>query len=202
MSVGESMPQRAVGLRLACEPLLDVIRSEAATPVQGGLRAWHRRYLQLLRGSDAVVITGSLTAALVWPAPALGVPVAGRPLDSFVRMLIFVALWSGALGLYRSRDFRVLGQGLQEYGRVCTATLAFIGAVALVSSVLKLDITHRYLLVALLFGVLGLTLSRLMIRHGMLTRREKLYRSSALVIGDAEWVRALTHEFARRPEYG
>ena len=69
--------------------------------------------------------------------------------------LIGVAWWA-ALGVTRSREARILGQGPQEFQRVLQATWATFAAVAVLAFVTQWDISRGYLLIAAPLGMVAL----------------------------------------------
>ena len=204
MSTAESLPRNAVGLRRDREPLFARNGSGSAASERGRLRVWQRDYLHLLWWTDAVVIAGSLTTAQALRFGSVaGATLAGQRVDYSLVSVVIGLLWFGVLAMYRSRESRILGHGIEEYQRVCTATLVLYGSVAVLSAAFKLDIARGYLLLALPLGIVGLTVGRRIVRHVMVARRrEEGFTRGVLAIGNADSVRALTQELARHPEQG
>ena len=204
MSTAEPVPQDAVVLRLERKPLVAKNHSESVAPGRGGLRAWQRDYRHLLRWTDAVVIAQCLAVAQALRFESVaGATLAGHRIDYLVVSLVIAVLWLGTLAMYRSRESRVLGYGLEEYQRVWTATLVVYGGVAVLSYVFKLEIARGYLVLALPLGMVGLAANRWIVRRVMLARRRAQGLNSAvLAIGEADSVGALTQELARHPELG
>lgn len=204
MSTAESVSRNAAGLGLERRPLFASQRSGSAASDTGGLRAWQQDYRHLLRWTDAVVIAGSLVVAQALRFGSVaGATLAGQPVDYSVVSVVIGVLWMGTLAVYRSRESRVLGQGLEEYRRVCSATLVLYGSVAVLSTAFKLEIARGYLLLALPLGITGLTAARRLARHVMTARRhDEGFKRAVLAVGNAESVRALTRELDRHSDQG
>jgi lipopolysaccharide/colanic/teichoic acid biosynthesis glycosyltransferase len=117
--------------------------------------------------------------------------------------VVIAVLWMGALGVYRTRESRLLGRGLEEYRRVGAATLTLFAGIALLSYVFKLEINRSYLVFALPLGLVALLANRRVVRHIMGSRRRKQgLVCPVLAIGTADSVRALKEDLALHPEEG
>lgn len=77
-----------------------------------------------------------------------------------------VALWLGALVVFRTRSPRVIGSGPEEYRRIFGATLRLFGLIAIVSLLFRLDLARLYLAIAFPVGLVGLLVSRWCWRKG------------------------------------
>jgi exopolysaccharide biosynthesis polyprenyl glycosylphosphotransferase len=111
---------------------------------------------------------------------------------------VLILAWLGALILYRSREQRVLGTGVEEYRRVVRATAALFGTVAVVSYLLKLEVARGYLAVALPLGLLSLLLTRRLWRKWLVKRRfEGRLVSTVVVVGSHRTAAAMAKEFDR-----
>ncbi len=73
---------------------------------------------------------------------------------------MLMAAWFAALLLFRSREPRAVGTGVEEYRRVARASTALFGTIAIISSLLKLEVARGYLAVALPLGLSSLLLGR------------------------------------------
>ena len=196
MSTAESIPRTTVPLRLQHQPCSAGITSGLVAPRLGGLRAWKRDYRQILRWTDTVVV-----ACSVGFAQAMRFEPAA---DTTAAVSVVIAvLWMGALGVYRTRESRLLGSGLEEYRRVGAATLTLFAGIALLSYVFKLEINRSYLVFALPLGLVALLANRRVVRHIMGSRRRKQgLVCPVLAIGTADSVRALKEDLALHPEEG
>ncbi len=150
------------------------------------------------------MIAGSLTTAQALRfGQVAGATLAGQPVDYLIVSAVIGLLWMGALAMYRSHEPRILGHGIEEYQRVCAATLVLFGSVAVLSAAFKLEIARGYLLLALPLGVAGLTVGRWFGRRVMNRRRRKEgFRRAVLAVGSSDSARALIKELRRNSEQG
>ncbi len=74
--------------------------------------------------------------------------------------IALAALWLTMLGLQRTRDLSLVGQGAEEYRRVVTATVWTFGVFAVIVVLLELPISRGFLVIALLAGLPALLLER------------------------------------------
>lgn len=157
---------------------------QVATPHGVSGLPWSIRYHRLLRISDGLVlITVALVSQLTrfgWDNEEVGHSGFGYTYFS----LVIAALWMGALGLYRSRDSRVLGIGTDEYKRVISATVGLLGLLAIVILIFKVDVARGYFALAVPLGVVGLIGSRWTLRQWLTKQRTKgHYLSRVIVLG-------------------
>lgn len=166
---------------------------------------WQRRYGQWLCVSDvAVMFVAVGLAEMVRFGGAPGQSVnPGFASGSVPVSAVAVAAWAGLLWIYHSRSPWVIGAGAEEFRRVCAATLSSFGAVAVVSTLLDLDIARGYIAVALPLGVLGLCVNRYLARRFVaVQRRRGRMLTGVLACGAADSIAALASSFARRPQQG
>ena len=169
-----------------------------------GVRAWQERYTRALVAVDAVVIIAVIAGAQAMRfGTVTGERVAYTDIDYVVISALIAAGWLAALAGHRSRAVRVLGEGLEEYRRVCTATLAVFAVVAMVSAVFQLEVARGYLALALPLGLVGLTFGRMFMRRRLAARRRAgEYMHRVLAVGHLSSVRELSQSLARHPEDG
>lgn len=108
-----------------------------------------------------------------------------------------VLLWWLALHLGGTRGANVLGSS-HEYPRIAQVTVITFGLVAMVSLLLKFNLSRGYVAIAFPLGLVGLLLSR----HWWRRWRERRYRAGdlvrkVLVVGRWESAAELTRHFAR-----
>ena len=111
---------------------------------------------------------------------------------------VLILAWFSALILFRSREPRVVGTGVEEFRRVARASTALFGTVAIVSFLLKLEVARGYLAVALPLGLVSLLLTRWLWRRWLVKQRsEGRFLSTVLVVGSHNAAAAMAQEFER-----
>ena len=166
--------------------------------------AWQAWYQKVLIVSDSAVIIGCLLAAQ-WLRLALPT----RPVPPLLWLyytgvsLVIAAIWLAFLSVYRTRSPRIIGAGTEEYRRVCSATLAFVGVTASALVLLRPEVARGYLGLAVPLGACALLLNRNLWRHFIAHRRKHGRCLSAIVVvGGPRAIRALTTALARDPSHG
>jgi FlaA1/EpsC-like NDP-sugar epimerase len=110
---------------------------------------------------------------------------------------VLILAWFSALILFRSREPRVVGAGVEEFRRVARASTALFGTVAIVSFLLKREVARGYLKVALPPGLVSLLLTRCLWRRWLAKERfEGRLISTVLVVGSHSAAAAMAQEFA------
>ncbi|WP_307310683.1 sugar transferase [Pseudarthrobacter enclensis] len=109
-----------------------------------------------------------------------------------------IAAWWIMLGAWNSRQSQILGAGAEEYKRVGAATLWLFGFVAIFSYVLRIDTARGFVGFALPVGLVGLLLSRWLLRqHLYLNRVAGRSMSRLLLIGGPSAVAHLADSLSR-----
>ncbi|MDQ0145998.1 exopolysaccharide biosynthesis polyprenyl glycosylphosphotransferase [Pseudarthrobacter niigatensis] len=85
--------------------------------------------------------------------------------------IVLAIIWWLMLGAWNTRQSRILGSGSEEYKRVAAASLWLFGLVAIFSYVLRVDTARGYVGIALPVGLLGLLLSRWLLRQHLSVKR-------------------------------
>lgn len=113
-----------------------------------------------------------------------------------------VLVWLGFLAL-SSWTPRVAGRSADEYVVLGLATLQVFGLIAAVALLLSIDISARYLAIALPLGLIGLTLNRWLWRRvAARRRRQGLDQTPLLIVGSEPAARDIATEFAKDPWAG
>jgi len=166
---------------------------------------WQRRYGRVLVISDLIVLVWVfVTAHLMWSAH-LEWDKIGRPGDW---MWIFASLvtllgWHLVLTIAGTRDARVVGGGADEYKRVINSTMVIFSFLAFVCYVIDFSPPRAYVLVALPFGMLLLTLSRWSWRQWLHVQRQAgRMTHRAIVVGNRESVEHLAAVIGRNEAFG
>jgi exopolysaccharide biosynthesis polyprenyl glycosylphosphotransferase len=176
------------------------------TRVSEGFKpTWTRSYARRLAVTDATAIVGSVAIAQL---VRFGADPATFGSDvvmySYTAVsVVLILAWFSALILFRSREPRVLGTGVEEYRRVARASTTLFGTVAVVSYLLKLEVARGYLAVALPLGLLTLLLTRWLWRKWLVKQRyEGRFVSTVVVVGSHGAAAAMAKEFERTPGSG
>lgn len=133
---------------------------------------WVNQYHRLL------IVAALVIAAVTAHNTRFGLSTSGSlPISAFelgcLQISIVIAL-SGmlALGLYKSRDARTVGIGIDGCTRVINASATLLGLIALVRFVLNIDIARGFFVLALPSGMAGLIAARWRLRQRLITRQE------------------------------
>ncbi|KFF58387.1 polyprenyl glycosylphosphotransferase, partial [Cryobacterium sp. MLB-32] len=117
--------------------------------------------------------------------------------------VLLIVLWMGALGIYGSRNYRVVGTGSQEYRVIANATIRLFGLVALAAYLFQIDLARGYILIAFPMGMAVLVFSRWMWRQWLSVQRfQGQYSSRVVLVGSADSVTLLAEELARQSAAG
>lgn len=157
-----------------------------------GIR-WTNRYRHLLLAADAVVIVAVTAVAHITRFGVGGagsVNVGGLQVDNLHVSVSIAGAWMLALGLYKSRDARIVGIGIDEYRRVVSATAMLLGLVALACFVLSINVSRGFFALALPAGLAGLLAARWSLRRWLSRQRvHGHYLSRVIVLGRPSDVR-------------
>ncbi|MGI8393085.1 sugar transferase [Leucobacter sp. W1038] len=116
---------------------------------------------------------------------------------------LLIVVWSMALGLYDTRDHRVIGAGADEYKRIFQASLRLFGSIAILAFLFRIDVARGYLLIALPIGVCALWASRWLWRQWLSAQREVgSYSARVLLVGRSTSVLRVARDLARNPYAG
>ena len=159
--------------------------------------------------SDAVLVLIAVAAAqLFWsgirghePAVEAG---AWLSFGYTIASLVLWSAWMLVLLFFGTRDPRLVGSGLEEYGRVAGASLRLFGVIAIVALLFRIDLARGYIITAFPVGVILVVGARWCWRQWLRRerRRSGKYMVRILVVGSMESVDHLMGEFRRRPYLG
>ncbi|OBG18565.1 hypothetical protein A5765_04105 [Mycolicibacterium celeriflavum] len=160
--------------------------------------AYHRRVLLV----DALTLV-----VVVIFAEWIGTRLAHRHFADFTTATAFsVGIYIGwlvALGYARSRDLSLVGQQVEEYRRVAAATGWTFAIAAAFEIFLDMPISRIQFGVTFGLGLIGLFLTRYLLRADIRRRRKKgTYISRVVALGDLDSSRTLCEYFARSPSAG
>ncbi len=166
-----------------------------------GIR-WANRYRHLLIAADALVIAGVTAAAHITRfglTSATSVGVGELHVDYLHISIVIAGAWMLALGLYKSRDARIVGIGIDEYRRVVSASAMLLGLIALVCFVLNIDIARGFFALALPTGLAGLLAARWSLRQWLSRQRiHGHYLSRVVVLGRPNDVRYVVSQIEKK----
>lgn len=188
----------------AVEPSLFVASSLEGVAGKPNQQTWNQRYVRRLVVTDALVLIGAGVGVHLITVPSISTAVSGTPghLPFIVTAGIVIA-WLAALTWVGSRDVKAVGIGPVEYKRVIHATFGFCGLVAIGSFLLQLDLPRKYLLILMPVGLIALLASRYLWRRWLQRRRrDGLYVSRVLAVGDRHTVTELVRDLERAPRAG
>jgi exopolysaccharide biosynthesis polyprenyl glycosylphosphotransferase len=171
----------------------------ASRPLQVITRSrWQQRYVTNLQIADTVVVFGA-----VFCAQYAGSTTGHSSAESAIASALIAAIWLLALACFHTRSTTVIGAGIEEHRRVLAASVSTFGAIAMLSLVLRNDLSRQHIAVALPVGVLGLILARWRLRRYVAHKRAAGgYQTSVLALGDRDAVTHIANEFARDGEAG
>lgn len=163
--------------------------------------SWPARYSSLVLTTDLVAILVATTTALLFSLPlaAAEAPSGGN----LVAAIVLVVLWLASLAAERSRDRRIVGIGVEEYGRVWRSTWHVFAAVALAAYFAEVDLSRGFVAIALPLGT-GLLLVGRYGARGYLKRLRRRGRALSRIVltGSRSGVAELAREIAARPHAG
>lgn len=168
-----------------------------------------RPYVIRLFVTDVILIFVSLCTAHIVRFGADDVDVSGAQwLDhlqlSYLPFTFALALlWMLLLAAYHVYVPRYLGSGTEEYRNVVGATMLLFGGLAVLSYLLKLQISRGYFLVALPLGLVLLLTGHWLWRRWLNGQRKHgRFVASALIVGGSSTASAIAQELAVTPDAG
>ncbi|MGY2745222.1 sugar transferase [Arthrobacter sp. UYCu723] len=165
---------------------------------------WKRRYARRLRLVDAFVVAWAVAGAF---AVRFGLSDIGtgndRDVDYALLSATLIVTWWLMLGIWGSREPRVLGSGSEEYKRVIASSAWLFGFVAIVSYALRIDTARGFVGLAFPAGALGLLAARWLVRqHLSLERKNGRSNSRVLIIGGPHSAAHLASSLKSAPDAG
>ena len=166
--------------------------------------SWARRYSARLRLVDAGVVIWAVVGAFV---VRFGFDEVDRrqvrEVDYLLLSIALMAAWWLLLGFWGSREPKVLGSGSEEYKRVVAPSAWLFGLVAVFSYALRIDVARGFVGLAFPAGVMGLLVSRWLLRqHLALERKRGKSTSRVLIIGGPHSSEHLVQSLLSAPAAG
>ena len=169
---------------------------------------WRRHYAYRLVVTDALVLCWAVFGAAHLSfdpiKPLVGAPyVKAFSVNYLVVSAVVVAIWMTALAAVGSRHYRVIGTGNAEFKAVLQSALFVLLLICLANFALKLDVSRRFVLVALPLGLLAIMISRVLWRRWLrLHRGRGLLSSRVLLVGSGETAAHIAAELRKHTAAG
>ncbi len=184
-------------------------RLEAVGRAVGSSRVWRRTWQSklhiMLVAVDTVVVAAALVATYLVRFGAMAdVEVGGSAYLTYDMVAIAVGLlWLLFLAAKDSRRGSIMGAGLEEYRRVLSASFYTFGVVAILSYLLRADVSRAFFIAALPVGTVLLLAGRWVARS-VLNRARVSGRAltPTLIVGDETEVRDTLSKLRRQPGAG
>lgn len=166
--------------------------------------AWRLTYGRRLIVVDAAVVVWAVAGAYFVRFGYTDTPVLVASDISYQSLALGLAIaWWILLGLWGSRDSRVLGSGSEEYKRVLASSAWLFGFLAVVSYALRIDTARGFVGLAFPAGAFGLLAARWVLRqHLTLDRKHGRSNSRVLIIGGPASAEHLVRSLQSEPAAG
>ncbi|MGG6380041.1 sugar transferase [Paenarthrobacter sp. NEAU-H11] len=165
---------------------------------------WRTKYRQRLGWADAFVVSWATSGAYVvrFQLDSRGTA-EGDSVIYAILTVVLAACWWVFLGLWGTRDPKILGAGTEEYKRLSAASLWLFGFVAITSYVLQFETARGYVGLALPVGLFGLLVARWVVRQVLCVERSRgTSNSRVMVIGGPHSSEHLVRSLLSHPEAG
>lgn len=164
---------------------------------------WRSTYANRLAVTDTLAIIWVVFAIQLLrfglePAMIVGKDDASTDLTYTIISIVIVVAWGVVLRAYKTRDFRVVGSGSDEYKLIINASVRLFGLVAITAFLLKLDIARGYVLLAFPAGIAVLLFTRWLWRQWLAVQRAQgRFTSRLLLVGTAPSNKSIRTELQR-----
>ena len=122
--------------------------SGATAWVPGDRARWTNRYRRILLASDLASVTLAVAVAhLARFGVAPEFMSGGGPSVNISYLVVSTGIWAAwmlALAVYRTRDPKIIGAGMDEYNRVVSSTVIVMGLIAMFCLAFQVDISRAY----------------------------------------------------------
>lgn len=162
------------------------------------------KYARRLRVADACAVVWAVAGAY---AVRFGVAdfdqTSNRDGEYLLLSAALAVAWYAMLGIWGSREAKILGSGSEEYKRVAAASAWLFGFVAVVSYALRIDTARGFVGLAFPAGLLALAAARWLIRQHLSVERKRGKSSSrVLIIGGPFSAAHLVRSLRSAPQAG
>ena len=199
MSISERMaPDIEVGELRGAQPRLANVAASPRT-------SWREVLARRIAITDAVILAITMAVSLALKFGLEIQAVSQGPFDinypTFAGMITLA--WLACLAAFRTRDPRIVGDGLLEYRRVVRATTLMFGALAIASVLFQWDMSRGFLAISFPLGLAGLLLGRSSWRARLRSLRRRGHQlSRVLVVGGPDAAHRLAVKFNRTVDVG
>jgi exopolysaccharide biosynthesis polyprenyl glycosylphosphotransferase len=165
---------------------------------------WRTKYRKRLGWIDAFVVAWATSGAYVvrFQLDSKGTADGDSQTYAVLTVVLVVAWWL-FLGVWGSRDPKILGAGTEEYKRIFAASLWLFGVVAIMSYVLQFETARGYVGLALPVGIISLLFARWVVRQFLCADRSRGGSNSrVMVIGGPHSAEHLVRSFLSHPQAG
>lgn len=167
-------------------------------------RDWRIKYSRSLKLADAGVVSWAIAGAfgVRFGFSEIGAG-ASTDVDYLILSCALVVAWWVMLGVWGSREARILGSGSEEYKRVIASSAWLFGFVAIISYALRIDTARGFVGLAFPSGALGLLAARWLVRqHLSLERKQGKSNFRVLIIGGTHSADHLVRSLKGAPAAG
>jgi exopolysaccharide biosynthesis polyprenyl glycosylphosphotransferase len=157
-----------------------------------------RLFKARLRVTDNLIVAGAGIVAM-----AIQVLFFANDPATLARLLVIgllvVGVWIATLGIFQTRDSRVLCVGLTEYKRVVSASTMTFGLLGIGFVIGEIEIARPFFVVAFPLGIVGLVLDRWIWRKWLAHQsRSGRSLSQVIVVGSRQDVDYVVRQIARK----
>lgn len=165
---------------------------------------WRRTYFRRLQLIDACVVVWAVSGAFIVRFGFDATPQGTITDAEYIWLSVALSIcWWVMLGLWGTRESKILGAGSEEYKRVFAASAWLFGFVAVVSYALRIDTARGFVGLAFPAGALGLLTARWLVRqHLSIDRRHGKSTSKVLVVGNPSSTAHVIHSLRSDPAAG
>jgi exopolysaccharide biosynthesis polyprenyl glycosylphosphotransferase len=165
---------------------------------------WRAKYRRRLGWIDAFVVVWATSGAYVvrFQLDNTGTATDDSRIYAVLTVVLIVSWWL-FLGIWGSRDSKILGAGTEEYKRIFAASLWLFGLVAILSYVVQFETARGYVGLALPVGVISLLFARWVVRQMLCAERARGGSNSrVMVVGGPQAAEHLIRSLLSHPQAG
>jgi exopolysaccharide biosynthesis polyprenyl glycosylphosphotransferase len=183
-------------------------RTPAAVASSVSSPNWRSTYARGLAITDTLAVVWVVFAVQLLrfgldPSTVVGQDIASIDLNYSIISVVVIVAWILVLGVYKTRDYRVVGSGSQEYKLIADASIRLFGLVAITAFLLKIDLARGYVLLAFPAGIVVLLFTRWLWRQWLSVQRSRgRFTSRLILVGTSSSNNIIWSELQRVREAG